>query len=269
MQAGGRLVEDVKRATGRAPREFLGELDALRLTAGESRRRLAEVNVIEADVAQRFELLPDRRNRTEKLDRVEHGHVEHLGNILALVLNLERVAIVAFAAADLAGDVNVGQKMHLDANDAVALARLAAAALDVERKSPRPVTAHARLGQLRKQLADMGKQTGVSRGIRARRAPDGALIDVNDLVEMLDALERLVRTGALAAVIQFLRERAIHRVEHQCRFAGTRNAGDAGEDAERNRHGEIAQIVLPRALDGQPAAGELAASRGHRNLDFA
>src|ERR1700733_1393925 len=45
VQTGGRLVEDVKRATGRAPREFLGELDALRLTAGESRRRPAGGNV--------------------------------------------------------------------------------------------------------------------------------------------------------------------------------------------------------------------------------
>src|SRR5271155_3549966 len=115
----------------------------------------------------------------------------------------------------------------------------------------------------------MGKQTGISRGIRAWRAPNGALIDMNDLVEMLDALERLVRAGALAAVIKLLRERAVHRVEHQRRFAGTRNAGDAGEDAERNRDGEIAQVVLTRALDGQPAPGELAASRRYRNLDFA
>src|ERR1700733_9030347 len=48
VQAGGRLVEDIEGASGRAPREFLGKLDALRLTAGQSRRGLAEVNVIEA-----------------------------------------------------------------------------------------------------------------------------------------------------------------------------------------------------------------------------
>ena len=29
MEAGGRLVEDVERAAGGAPRQFLGELDAL------------------------------------------------------------------------------------------------------------------------------------------------------------------------------------------------------------------------------------------------
>jgi hypothetical protein len=62
VQASGRLVEDIKCAAGRAPRELLGELDSLRLAAGERRRRLAEMNVIEADVAQRFKLLANRRD---------------------------------------------------------------------------------------------------------------------------------------------------------------------------------------------------------------
>ncbi len=51
---------------------------------------------------------------------------------VALELHLERLAIVALAVADVAGDVDVGQEVHLDLDQAVALARLAAAALDVE-----------------------------------------------------------------------------------------------------------------------------------------
>ena len=62
VQAGGRLVEDVERLAGGAAAELLGELDALRLAAGESRRRLPEVDVVEADVAQCLELLADRRD---------------------------------------------------------------------------------------------------------------------------------------------------------------------------------------------------------------
>src|SRR5260370_1152030 len=154
------------------------------------------MNVIEADVRQRFELLANRRNRAEEFDRVEHGHVEHFGDVLALVLNLQRVAIVALAAADFAGDVNVGQEMHLDSNDAVAFARLASTALHVERKSSRSVTAHPLLGQLRKQLADMGEQAGVSRGIRAGRAAGPPLIDLNGLVEVPDSIERFERARA-------------------------------------------------------------------------
>jgi hypothetical protein len=42
VQAGGRLVEDVEGAAGGALRQFLGELDALRLAAGQRGRLLAD-----------------------------------------------------------------------------------------------------------------------------------------------------------------------------------------------------------------------------------
>ena len=158
---------------------------------------------------------------------------EDFGDALALVLNFERVAIVALAAAYFAGDVNVGQEMHLDADDAVALAGFAASALDVEGKASRPVAAHPRFRQLREQLADMREQAGIGRGIGSRRAADRALIDVNHLVEMLDALDALVCAGALAAAVELLRQRAMERIEHQCRFARAGNAGDANHHAER------------------------------------
>src|SRR5258708_2953901 len=108
--------------------------------------------------------------------------------------------------------------MHLDADDAVALACLPSAALAVEGEPARPIALHARFRELGERLADMGEQASVGRGIRSRRASDGALIDVDYLVEMLDAIHALVRTGTFAAVIQLLRERAINRIEHERRF---------------------------------------------------
>jgi hypothetical protein len=57
---------------------------------------------------------------------------------LALELDVQRLAIVAFAVAGVAGDIDIGQEVHLDLDDAIALAGLAAAALDVEREAARP-----------------------------------------------------------------------------------------------------------------------------------
>src|SRR3984893_2553041 len=175
------LVEDVERAAGGPARQFLGELDALRFAARERGRRLAEMNVVQPDVAQGLELLTNRRHRAHKIDRVEHGQVEHLGDVLALVLDLQRVAVVALAAAYFAGYVDVGQEVHLDADDAVALAGLAAPALDVEGEPPRAIAAHPCLGELREKLADVGEEPGIGRGAGARRAPDRALIDADQL----------------------------------------------------------------------------------------
>ena len=71
VEAGRRLVEDVQRPAGRPPRELGRELDALRLAAGQRRRRLAEVDVAEADVVERLELgarrsAPPRRSRAPR-----------------------------------------------------------------------------------------------------------------------------------------------------------------------------------------------------------
>ena len=73
--------------------------------------------------------------------------------------------------ADVARNVDVGQEVHLDLDQAVALARLAAPALDVEREAPRPVAALARLLDLREELADRREQArcrspGFERGVR-------------------------------------------------------------------------------------------------------
>src|ERR1035437_5921175 len=54
VQAGGRLIEQVKGAAGLALAEFLGQLDTLRLAAGERGGGLSEVDVAQAYVVQRL-----------------------------------------------------------------------------------------------------------------------------------------------------------------------------------------------------------------------
>ncbi len=93
---------------------------------------MAELDVGEPDVDQRLKLARDARNRVEKLERILDRRVEHIGDAPAFVVHLQRLAVVALAVADIARHVHVGQKMHLDLDDAVTLARFAAPALDVE-----------------------------------------------------------------------------------------------------------------------------------------
>jgi hypothetical protein len=53
---------------------------------------------------------------------------QHVVDGLALVADLQRLAVVALAVADVAGHVDVRQEVHLHLDQAVALAGLAAAA---------------------------------------------------------------------------------------------------------------------------------------------
>src|SRR5467141_461980 len=171
---------------------------------------------------------------------------------MVLVADSERFGIVAAAPAHFAHHVNIRQKIHFDAAKAVALAGFAAAALDVKAEAAGAVAAFARFRKHGKEIADGREDAGVGGGIRARRAADWGLIDFDDFVDVLGADNFAVRGGRFGGAIQFLRERAIKNVVDERGFAGAGDAGDDGEQAERQRDVYFFEVVRARAknLDG-------------------
>ena len=105
-------------------------------------------------------------------------------------MDLQRLAVVALSLADLAVDVDIGQELHLDLEGAVALAVLAAAALHVEAEAARAVAANPRLWDAGEELGDRAEEAGVGRRVGARRPADRALVDLDDLVDVVRALDR-------------------------------------------------------------------------------
>src|SRR4029077_16420434 len=101
---------------------------------------------------QCLELGLDVRDGVEEVERLGDGHLEDLGDRLALEVDLKRLAVVALALAHLARDIDVRQELHLDLQDAVALAVLATAALDVEAEAARVVAADPCLRDAGEQL---------------------------------------------------------------------------------------------------------------------
>src|SRR5262245_29013412 len=267
MEPRGRLIEDIERAARGPARQLAGQLYPLRLAARQRRRLLADMDIAEADALQRLELVADRGHGLEQLCRFLDRHVEHVGDRLVLELDLERLAVVALALAHVAGDVDVGQKVHLDLDHAVALAGLAAAALDVEGEAAWLVAAHLGFGELGEPFADRREGAGIGGGVGARRAADRRLVDVDDLVEMLQALDRVMLAGMLARIGELARHGAVERLDEEGRLAAAGDAGDGGEQAERNVYGDVLEVVGPRANDGEPAAaGRLAALLRHGDL---
>src|SRR5215813_2531871 len=119
MQASGGFVENVECAASLALGEFASQLDALRFAAGKRGGGLAKLDVAEADFDDGGELLLDLRNVFEKLERVSRLQIENVADRMALEADGERFGIVAAAAADFAGDVNVRKKIHFDATQTV------------------------------------------------------------------------------------------------------------------------------------------------------
>ena len=181
--------------------------------------------------------------------------------VFALVLDLQGLAVVARALADLALDVDIGQEVHLDPQDAVPLAGLAAPALDVEGEAPRLVAAHLRLGQLGEQVADIGKDAGVGGRVGARRAADRRLVDVDDLVELLEPDDGVNRAGALPGAVESLGQGLVQGVEHQGRFSRPGDPGDAGHDPQGDVHVNVLEVVGAGPPDAQLPRGLAARCR--------
>ena len=192
VQPGGGLVENVQRLAGVALGQLPGQLHPLRLAAGKSGRALPQLDVGQADIDQGLQLAGQHGHGVEERPSLLHGHVQHLVDVLALVANVQRLPVVALALALVAGDVDVGQEVHFHLEYPVALAGFAAPALDVEAEAARLVAAGAGLLGLCKQLPDRREQAGVGGGVGAGGAAYGALVDVNHLVQMLQALHALV-----------------------------------------------------------------------------
>src|SRR5439155_3795960 len=137
------------------------------------------------------------------------------------------------ALADLARDVDVGEELHLDLEDPLALAVLAAPAFHVEAEAARLVAAQARLGYPGEELADRPEEPRIGSRIGARGAADRALVDLDHLVDLGGALEGVVRAGIVPRPVQHPRQGAIQDVRHEGALPRARDAGDRDEPSER------------------------------------
>ena len=117
--------------------------------------------------------------------------------------------------ADITGHVHIRQELHLDPQLALSLAGFTAPAVDVERKASRLVAAHLAFGQLGIQLADLVEQARIGARVGAWRAPDRRLVDVDDLVQVLDAFDPLMVAGHRPGAHQLGGQGVVQDVAHQ------------------------------------------------------
>ena len=244
VQAGGRLIQDVHGFAGRTALQLGGQLDALGFAAREGGRRLAEPDVAQSHLHERVQIAGDGRVRLEEAGRLLDGHVQHVGHGFAVVFDLQRLAVVAPAVAFLAFHVDVGQEVHLDLQRAVAMAGLAAAALDVEREAARSVAAHLRLGGFGEQRADLIPHAGVGGGVGPRRAADRVLVHMDHLVALVEPLHARMLAGHDACAVELVGQHRVQDGVHQRGLARAGDAGHASEHAQREGYGQVLQVVL-------------------------
>src|SRR6478672_6839535 len=154
MQSRRGFIKKINRPTCRAAGKLRSELEPLGLSAGKRRGRLTESQITKPNVLQGFKLRGERGYVSKEAGGFVNRHVQDVRDILALVSDLKSFPIVAAPAANLALDVNVGEKVHLDLDESIALTMLAAAPFCVKGEAACVVSSHSRGGQFAEQVAD-------------------------------------------------------------------------------------------------------------------
>ncbi len=178
------------------------------------------------------------------------GHVEDVVDALAFVLDVEDGVFVTGSVTFLAGELDVGEELHLDGDGAVTFADVAAAAGDVEGEVAGAEAATLGVGLRGEEGADVVEGLDVGDGIGSRGAADGGLIDEDHVVEVMSAGEFAEEMGSGAAAFglgvllaQGLHEGAVEDLMDEGGFAGAADAGDADEKAEGDVDVDAAEVV--------------------------
>ena len=124
--------------------------------------------------------------------------------------------------------------MHLDFEQTVTRARLASTALDVKRESSGAVAAHFCILRRGEQVTDIVEHAGIGCRVGTRRTSDGRLVDIDDLIQILHALNGVERTRSGLGTVQISGQLLVQNLVDERRLARTGHTGHTGECTERN-----------------------------------
>ncbi len=122
-------------------------------------------------------------------------------------------------------------------------------------------------GRLANKRSDGRKQVGVGGRVRAGRATDGRLIDIDDFIQIFEPFDGIVTAWFFARPIHALGDSPIQRVDHQGRFAGSADTCDYDQFSQRETHIQMFEIILTGAAQDQVIAIAGTPFFGCLNLD--
>src|SRR5262249_50711076 len=158
----------------------------------------------------------------------------------------------AGAAAFVADDFDGRENLRVDADGARAFAGVAAPSRGIEGEHSRRHAVQPGGGRFGEKFSNLVPRFDVGRRIRSRRTSDGRLIDKLNVVDLIDAFQRLDLANiesADAAILALIA--VVEAIANERRLSRSGNAGDRDELSERNRDVDVFEIVLAGAHDSQ------------------
>src|SRR6202453_5316157 len=149
------------------------------------------MQIAKADCAKRLQPAHDRRAFREKGARLVNREFEYLIDIPSQVAQAQNMALEAAPVAGLAAHLEIGHEMHLDRHGARALTALAAPSAYVKGKIARLNAEPPGFRTGRKQLTDIIVDFQIGGGIRAHRTRRHLLPHMDNLANLLKAVDAI------------------------------------------------------------------------------
>ena len=226
MKSRSRLVKYIYSLTRRALRKLGSELNSLCLSARKGRRGLTDFYISQSYVEEGLELTLNLRYSVKEGYSLLYRHFKHVVYALSLILNVKGIAVVSSAAADVTLHVNVGKEVHLNALYTVTLTRLTSSAAHVKGKSARIVALCLGVFGLGKKIAYICEESRIGCGVRARCSSNRALVNVDNLIEILESLDSVDLAGLGYRAIKLLCQSSIQNSVDERGLSAARNTGN-------------------------------------------
>src|SRR5207302_642724 len=125
----------------------------------------------------------------------------------------------------------------------------------VKAEAVRLVAAHLGEAGDGEDLADLVEEPGEGGGAGARRFAERFLIDLEHLVELIEAVDAVVRPGGRRQQAEVSAGGVTEDVAAERAFARPADAGETGPAAQREGGVDVLEVVMACAADRQPVTG--------------
>ena len=195
----------------------------------------------------------NRRDRLEKLGCLRNRHVQHFGNIFALVQDLKGLTVIACAITDFTRNIHIRQEVHFNLDGAIALAGFTATALNVEAKPAGLVSTHLGLLGFGKKVTDLVEHARISSRVRPGGTPNRRLVNLHEFVQVLNAFHAHRAPRHLAGAVKLIRQGLSQNLVDHRGFTRTRHTGNTHQNAQWDFHVDVFQVIFVRSDDLQHA----------------
>ena len=172
----------------------------------------------------------------KKFTGLIHGHFQYISNAFSFKGCFQGFPIVTFPLTNLTGNIDIRQEVQFDLDDTIPLAGFTTPALYIKAKAAFFVSPGFGLFAFGKDFPNGIEYTGIGCRIASGSTADRALINGNDLIQILQASDLGIIFRHHFGAVQLVGQGMIKNIIDKSTFSGAGNTGYRHKNTQWNFH---------------------------------